>query len=108
MAVISKGFDTYQYQYVSDSGFAGTVNACEIKCYKAGVEVVRICLIKAGASMPANAVHSGVLYLYYPLSQFDDVIGIFRYEKALSAYLDTGTNVGAIISAVEKPGQPLP
>ena len=105
MAVISKSIDAYQYHYVSDSGFAGTVNACQIHCYKAGVEVVRINLIKTGATMPANAVHSGVLYLYYPMSQFDDIIGIFRYEKSLNFYLDTSTNVGGFNNAMSKPGQ---
>ena len=105
MPVIWKDFDSYQYGYVSDSGFDGTVNACEINLYKANSQVARICLIKAGATMPANAVHSGVLYLYYPLSQFGDIIGIFRYEKAFTVSLDTDTNVGAITSAVDKPGK---
>ena len=105
MPVISKDFDTYQCQYVSDSGFTGSVNACEIKCYKSNTQVARICLIKTGVPMPANAVNSGVLYLYYPLSQFGDIIGIFRYEKVLGVYLDTDTNVGAISCPVDTPGK---
>ena len=108
MSVISKNFDTYQYGYVSDAGFDGNVNACEINCYKAGVQVARICLIKSGASMPANAVHSGVLYLYYPLSQFGDISGMFRYEKVLNISLDTSSNVGGINNAMSKPGPKLP
>jgi hypothetical protein len=108
MPLISKDFDSYQYGYVTDSGFTGNVNACEINCYKSNASVARICLIKAGITLPANAVHSGVLYLYYPLSQFGDIIDIFRYEKALNIYLDTDTNVGGINGAVEKPGKKLP
>jgi hypothetical protein len=108
MPVISKSFDSYQYGYVSDSGFTGNVNACEINCYKSNTFVARICLIKADIAMPANAIHSGAPYLYYPLSQFGDIIGIFRYEKALNLYLDTDTNVGGITSAVEQPGKKLP
>jgi len=108
MAVIWTGFDTYQYGYVSDSGFAGNVNACEINCYKANAEVARICLIKADVTLPSNAVHDGVIYLYFPLSQFGDIIGMFRYEKALNISLDTDTNIGEINNAVEKLGKKLP
>ena len=108
MPALWTDFDSYQYGYVSDAGFTGSVNACEINCYKANAQVARICLIKAGLPLPANAVHSGVLYLYYPLSQFGDIIGIFRYEKAFGISLDTDTNVGAITSAVERPGKKLP
>jgi hypothetical protein len=108
MPVIFTDFDTYQYGYVSDAGFTGSVNACEINCYKSNTQVARICLIKAGLPLPANAVHSGVLYLYFPLSQFGDIIGIFRYEKAINISLDTDTSVGEINNAVEKPGKKLP
>jgi hypothetical protein len=107
MAVISTDFDSYQYRYVSDSGFTGNVNACEIDCYKSNTFVARICFIRADRSMPANAVRDGTPYLYYPLTQFGDIIGIFRYEKALGVYLDTETNVGAITGAVEQPGKKL-
>ena len=108
MPMIWTGFDTYQYGYVTDSGFTGNVNACEINCYKANTQAARICLIKAGATMPANAVHDGVIYLYFPLSQFGDIIAMFRYEKALNISLDTDSNVGEINNAVEQPGKKLP
>jgi hypothetical protein len=108
MSVISKAIDSYQIGYVSDAGFTGTVNACEINCYKSNTQVARICLIKAGLPLPANAVHSGVVYLYFPLSQFGDIIGIFRYEKALNLSLDTDTLVGEIGCEVDKPGARAP
>ena len=105
MPAIWTDFDTYQYGYVSDAGFTGSVNACEINCYKANAQVARICLIKAGLPLPANADHSGVLYLYFPLSQFGDIIGIFRYQKGITISLDTDTLVGEIGVEVTKPGQ---
>jgi hypothetical protein len=108
MPVIFTDFDTYQYGYVSDAGFTGNVNACEINCYKSSTFVARICLIKAGLTLPANAVHDGAIYLYFPLSQFGDIIGIFRYEKAINISLDTDSNVGEINNAVEHPGKKLP
>jgi hypothetical protein len=100
-----KDFDTYQFSYTSDSGFAGNVNACEINCYKNNVQVVRICFIKAGVTMPANAINGSVIYVYYPLSQFGDIIGIFRYEKALIVSIDTDTHVASISGEVDKPGK---
>ena len=107
MSLISQDFDSYQYNYVSDSGFSGTANACEINCYKNNVQVARLCFVKTGGSMFANAVHGGIPYLYFPMSQFGDVIGIFRYEKLLVISLDTDTNVGSIHGAVQKPGKKL-
>ena len=41
MPAIWTDFDTYQYGYVSDAGFTGSVNACEINCYKANAQVAR-------------------------------------------------------------------
>jgi hypothetical protein len=38
MPAIWTDFDTYQYGYVSDAGFTGSVNACEINCYKANAQ----------------------------------------------------------------------
>ena len=105
MSVVWKDFDSYQLGYVSDSGFTGTVNACEINCFKSNAFVARICFIKEGKTIPANAVYSGAPYIYYPLSQFGDVIGTLRYEKPLSLYLDTDSHVGAITTANEPVGE---
>jgi hypothetical protein len=101
MSLISVDVDSYQFRYVSDSGFTGSVNACEIDLYKSGTFVARICFIKAGLPLPANAVYSGAPYLYFPLSQFGDIIGILRYEKAISFSLDTATLVGEIGGEVD-------
>ena len=105
MPVIWKDFDSYQVGYVSDSGFTGNVNACEINCFKSNSFVARICFIKAGIALPANAVYSGAPYIYYPLSQFGDIIGILRYEKPLGLYVDTDSHVGAISTGGEPVGE---
>jgi len=105
MSLVWKDFDSYQLKYVSDSGFTGNVNACEIDCFKSNAFVARICFIKAGTTMPANAVNSGAPYVYYPLSQFGDVITTLRYEKPLSMYVDSDSHIGAITSGQEPVGE---
>ncbi|HTP47628.1 MAG TPA: hypothetical protein VMQ50_11990 [Casimicrobiaceae bacterium] len=104
MPVIWTNIDSYQVKYITDSGFAGNVNACEIDCFNAGTFVARICLIKAGLALPTNAVHDGAPYLYYPLSQFGDIIGILRYQKPLSLDLDSDSLVGGLYSAADQVG----
>ena len=105
MSLVWKDFDSYQLKYVSDSGFTGNVNAGEIDCYKSNAFVARICFIKAGIPMLANAVNSGAPYVYYPLARFGDVIGILRYEKPLGLYVDTVSHVGAVSTGVEPVGE---
>jgi hypothetical protein len=107
MAIISVSVDTYDFNYNSDSGSTSSVNACEINCYAAGVFKARICLIKESEDqplLPANAVHDGAPYLYYPLNQFGDIIGIFRYQKPIGISLDTDTLIGSVYCVQDKPG----
>jgi hypothetical protein len=105
MPTISTSVDSYEVKYISDSGFSGSVNACEIDCFNASVFVARLCLIKAGLSLPANAVHDGAPYLYYPLSQFGDIVGILRYQKKpITLYLDTDSSVGGLLCGANQVG----
>jgi len=46
-----------------------------------------------------------VLYFCFPLSQFGDIIGIFRYQKGITISLDTDTPVSNIGVAVTTSGQ---
>jgi hypothetical protein len=103
--MVWKDFDSYQLGYVTDSGFSGNVNACEINCFKSNAFVARICFIKEGKTIPANTTYSGAPYIYYPLSQFGDVIGILRYEKPLSLYVDTVSHVAAVTTGQEPIGE---
>jgi hypothetical protein len=106
MPVVWKDFDSYQISYVSDSGFTtGYVNACEVNCFKDGTFVARICFYKEGKAMPANTLNAGAPYIFYPLSQFIDVIDVLRYEKPLGIYVDTDSHVGALSTGQEPVGE---
>jgi hypothetical protein len=80
MPVVWKDFDSYQLSYVSDSGVSSYVNACEINCFKSGAFVARICFYKEGKVLPANTLNSGAPYIFFPLSQFGDILDILRSE----------------------------
>lgn len=104
MPSISVNIDSYEVKYSSDSGSSLGVNACEIDCFKSTIFVARICLIKAGLSLPPNAVYSGAPYIYFPLSQFGDIIGILRYQKPLTISLDTDSLIGGLYSLGDQVG----
>jgi hypothetical protein len=105
MPFVWKDFDSYQFGYVSDSGFSGTVNAAEINCFKSNVFIGRLVFIKEGKAMPPNTLNSGFPYIYYPLSSFGDVITALRYEKPLSLYVDSDNHIGAITTGSEPVGE---
>jgi len=105
MAVVWKDFDTYQLSYVSDSGVSTYVNACEINCFNAGTFVGRICFFKEGRVIPANTLNAGAPYVFYPLSQFKDIVDILRYEKPLGIYVDPDSHLGAIGTGQEPVGE---
>jgi hypothetical protein len=105
MPIVWKDFDSYSFWYVSDSGFAGTVNAAQIECYKAGAFIGRLNFIKEGETLPANDVIGGYPYVYYHLSSFRDVIATLRYDKPLVLYVDSDSHVGAIGTGTEPVGE---
>lgn len=105
MPIVWKDFDSYQFWYVSDSGFGGTVNAAEINCRKAGSFVGRLVFVKEGASLPANDVIGGNPYIYYRLSAFNAVINTLRYETPLVLYVDPDSHIGAVGTGTEPVGE---
>jgi hypothetical protein len=105
MPVVWKDFDSYQLSYVSDSGVSSYVNACEINCFKSGAFVARICFYKEGKVLPANTLNSGAPYIFFPLSQFGDIIDVLRHEKPLGLYVDSDSHVGAISTGEEPVGE---
>ena len=105
MPVVWKDFDSYQVSYVSDSGVSSYVNACEINCFKSGAFVARIFFYKEGKVLPANTLNSGAPYIFFPLSQFGDIIDILRYEKPLGLYVDSDSHVGALGTGQEPVGE---
>jgi hypothetical protein len=55
-----------------------------VDCYDGAVHVGKLVFHDTGGALPANLVTaSGVMYLRYRLSQFNDVINILRQEEPL-------------------------
>jgi hypothetical protein len=91
-------FDSYQIHYLSQHPDF----AVEIDCNEKQQLVGRLRFLEAGqALLPNGPAADGVLYVYYELDRFADVLRILREEKPLLMYVDVDTGVGAVSTAHE-------
>jgi hypothetical protein len=99
MPSIAKKFDSYRIYYMCGGNESPLIN-----CYDGGSYVGKLCFHKDGAPVPPNALVSGsIIYLRYTVSQFNDVIGILRYEKPLFLRLSTPSLIGYIATSQAEP-----
>jgi hypothetical protein len=103
MAQYTNGFDAYQVFYYSGAVQLQAV----IQVYAAGVFNGRIGFYPdAGPVVPNGEIQpTGVKVpaINYPLSRFEAVMGMLRFEKPLYIYLDTGTGVGFVGTSQMEP-----
>jgi hypothetical protein len=94
MAIYTNGFDAYQAFYYSGSLQFQAV----IQVYNAGVFNGRIGFYPdAGPVVPNGEIQpTGIKVpaINYPISRFESVMGMLRFEKPLYIYLDTSTGGG--------------
>lgn len=94
MAQYTNGFDSYQAFYYSGP----TQLQAVIQVYAAGVFNGRIGFYPdAGPVVPNGEIQpTGVKVpaINYPLSRFEAVMGMLRYEKPLYIFLDTTNGIG--------------
>ena len=76
MSNIVKRFDSYKLWYYSGHKFPA-----HIQCFDELKPSGNITFYKDGDTAPANKRDD--FTIYYPMSRFDDVITILRYEKPL-------------------------
>lgn len=76
MSNIVKPFDSYKLWY-----YSGNKSAAYIQCYDELKPTGGISFYKDGDTAPTN--NRDDFRIHYPISQFDDVIKILRYEKPL-------------------------
>jgi hypothetical protein len=75
-----------------------------LNCYDGDSYVGSISFYKAGATVPPNnKTSSGYVNLRYTISQFNDVIGILRYEKPLFLMLSIPSLIGYIATSEAEP-----
>jgi hypothetical protein len=75
--------DKYRFFYLS--GLESY--EAKISLFNAGKLVAKVFFINDKQSVTANSLHELPFSIYFPLSRFDDVIKIFRFEKPVSLYV---------------------
>ncbi len=98
MNPINLQFDGYRLQYYSNQAY--------ITCLKGAQPLGTLCFHPDGTTLPPNkGWDDGVLVLNYYLSQFNDVIGILRYEKPLVLWFNPDNGMGALTTGPEPVGE---
>lgn len=91
MATVKKDFDSYKIWYYSRHGYEALVY-----CYQGGVYVGRIVFFPDEGALPPNVNYASGPSIHYPLSRFNDVISILRYEKPLYLFLNLDNLIGFV------------
>jgi len=112
MPYVTKPVDTYVLYYLSSSGGGpqvGVPQLAEIDCFsrQAGRSGI-LYFFPNGASLPPNANTINGIYIYYHLSQFNDVITILREEKPLTLWFNEDNKVAYVATSSESIGQMIP
>lgn len=95
-----RSFDSYKISYLS-----GHNNfAVEVNCNDDKTLVGRLRFVDEGQFQFANSLGpDGILYVYYPLKRFPDVLEILREEKPLLMYVDTDSGTGSLSTGPYEP-----
>jgi hypothetical protein len=106
MADVKRPFESYTITY--SSGGKGGGPDVIIGCWSSGKYVGSINFSGDDEQLPTNIIvkDGQSVVLHFPLSRFNDVINILRYEKPLSMYIfDSG--LGYIFAGSSPGGEPV-
>jgi hypothetical protein len=99
MATVRKDFDSYKVWCYSGFQYEALVH-----CWKGGIPAGEIVFFKDDSPIPSNESSSnGLPSIRYPLSRFNDIISILRYEKPFYLFLNLDTLVGIVGTAEQEP-----
>jgi hypothetical protein len=96
MAIITKDFDSYHFYYASNTNPGGVTNVYSSMSLKNGHEIVAYISFFDTTPLPDNSYTNNLINIHFPISRFNDVIGILRYEKPLRIQFDTSKLEGYI------------
>jgi len=100
VTAIRKQFDSYKIWYYSARQYSWRVN---MQLYKGGGVVGRLMFMKKGQPLPDNHTDGNLVYLYYPIRRFEEIMGILRYEKPLYVALVPSNKIGYVGTADLEP-----
>jgi len=98
MAVVRKDFDAYKIWYYSGHPYDAL-----IYCYRAGAYVGRIVFFRDEASVPPNVNYTSGPSIHYPVSRFNDIVTMLRYEKPLYLFLNLDNLIGILATSEQEP-----
>lgn len=98
MASVRKDFDSYLLYYYSTLPYPAL-----IQCYQGSTFVGGIVFYPDGSSLPPNRNTASGPEIHYPISRFDDVMSILRYEKPLALALNTDNLIGYVTTSSREP-----
>ena len=98
MATVRKDFDSYKVWYYSGHPYEALVY-----CSQGGSYVGRIVFFKDDSPIPPNVNYTSGPSIHYPLSRFNDIISILRYEKPLYLFLNLANLIGIVATAEQEP-----
>lgn len=100
MTVTQKDIDSYAIEYVSQKDSAGKDSpVANIRCFYGPdhQEIARILFFDVN-SLPPNGIdyNSNLLFIYFHISLFHDVMEVLRYDKPLQINFDDSNLAGWI------------
>ncbi len=73
-----------------------------ILCYRGFSQVAEL-KFKDGADVGPNQYSNGIIYLYYDIKCFKDVLKLLQYEKPLYVHYDNSNDLGFIVTGSYEP-----
>jgi hypothetical protein len=98
MVIISKEFDSYSFYYASNTDPGGVNRVYSVMSLHYGHDVVASISFFDATPLPENSYTNNMISIYFPISRFNDFIGILRYEKPLRIQFDSSKLEGYIIT----------
>jgi hypothetical protein len=91
LSVVRRSFDSYKLWYYSNFSYE-----CLVYCYLDEQYVGRI-VFYTDDSVPDSYMFPGdIPSIHYPISKFQDVMGILRHESPLYLFLNIDKHIGII------------
>jgi len=98
MATVQKDFDSYKIWYYSSYSYESL-----IYCYQGGAYVGRMVFFSDDTPLPPNANYSSGPSIHYPISRFNDIVSMLRYEKPLYLFLNLDNLIGILATDALEP-----
>jgi hypothetical protein len=95
MTRIERNFDSYEVEYFSRKDGADNIPNATITCFD-GKEEVGIITFLSGKQIPLCYYENDLIYIFFDLSLFSDILNIVRHEKNLRICVEDTLGSGGI------------